>query len=123
MIYSISTLITLFTISSSAFLTSDPSNFAPRHFNDPISMSAECNMFDEAHYCKMLSNGTCKSIDEFQITLDTALNAVAESHKCECPANYRCPADTDDTKLQIRCHYDSERQWNRCYLPCTPIDL
>ncbi|CAL2042105.1 unnamed protein product [Caenorhabditis brenneri] len=97
-------------ITASAFLTSDPSNFATRHFQDPISMSSICNTFDEAHYCKM-------------ITLDTALNTVAESHRCECPENYRCPSDTDDTKLETRCHYDNERQWNRCYLRCTPVDL
>ncbi|ULT98273.1 hypothetical protein L5515_012911 [Caenorhabditis briggsae] len=110
MIRSISLLTILCSVYSSALLTSDPSNFVTRHFQDPISMSSECNVFDEAHFCKM-------------ITVDTSLNVVAESHRCECPANHRCPTDTDDTKLQVRCHYDEERQWNRCYLPCTPIDL
>ncbi|CAI2349930.1 unnamed protein product [Caenorhabditis sp. 36 PRJEB53466] len=101
---------TLLISSSFPFLTSDPSNFAVRSFPDPVSMSSECNTFDEAHYCKM-------------ITLDTSLNVVAESHKCECAGNYRCPVDTEDTKLQVHCVYDNERQWNRCYLPCTPTSL
>lgn len=37
-----------------SFFQSDPSNFAIRTFPDPVSMSSECNTFDEAHYCKMV---------------------------------------------------------------------
>ncbi|CAI5449891.1 unnamed protein product [Caenorhabditis angaria] len=74
------------------------------------NQTTNCNIYDEAHYCKML-------------TIDVHLSTLAISHRCICPDNFKCPKDTDDTKLSVRCHFDPEKQWNRCYLPCTPSDL